>query len=596
MKICKAQIWLGLFLSFYWGDVILQKFWAEEPHGSISQDLKEQNAPENHISLASRKAWILAVVARQDETQPDKIPANFFWASALFELNRDQRACEVALKALETMAPDNTKNRWRFGGNSGFTVWPGMDCYIKYQHRFNEQLKKRYREIYTGGVFYPRLSTSNHKIMAAVTRYLATQVWGEKAFVADKIFSEKLASGNRFSKDDPSGEKYVRSIIESTMLNGPGEYASMPYGAHNILPLLTIAECAADDNLKASARAAYEYSLSQLAPAWLAGHIGTFSPRSYPDALNQQPWGLAAVLWVYFGGVNPAESSIGNAIMAATSNFYPSEWIIQAATDRSKAYVYRAFINGWCLYHYITPSYAMFSRSAKAGGKPFSGQSYPCGLKWVDTNLKHTSQFWVTCPAKDSKEGTAGLHTHGVNSHAQELQFKNAMLYVFNIPSSQSFPYALAYIPGGWLAMDDSASKDGRILLHYKSVVISIQASQPFSWEAKAGIKYPATPPREGDSEFRIMALRSAVAVEARLPSELEGSSPEHRLKNFRTKLEAGAKLEVLEKEDGLVARYTSGEGHLLECGFGGEDHINGQKVDYAKWPQHESPWKHELR
>lgn len=125
-------------------------------------------------ALGERRGTLLQRVAANYDAKPPGL-VSFFHAEALFALRRDQAGCDVARRALETMALDNTRNRWRFGGNSGFTVWPGIDCYL------------RFREIYTGGVFYQRLTTSNHKIMAAVTRYLATQVWGAESFRPDLI-------------------------------------------------------------------------------------------------------------------------------------------------------------------------------------------------------------------------------------------------------------------------------------------------------------------------------------------------------------------------------------------------------------------------
>jgi hypothetical protein len=65
---------------------------------------------------------------------------------------------------------------------------------------------------------------------------------------------------------------YLREIIAATVRGGPGEFASRPYGAQNVLPLLALADCAKDPELAARARIAYEVCLAQIAPAWLRGH------------------------------------------------------------------------------------------------------------------------------------------------------------------------------------------------------------------------------------------------------------------------------------------------------------------------------------
>lgn len=537
-----------------------------------------------------RKTLLERVAADYDATPPGRI--SFFHAEALFALGRDEAGRDVARRALETMAPDNTRNRWRFGGNSGFTVWPGIDCYLRYGDRFDPALKARFREIYTGGVFYPKLTTSNHKIMAAVTRYLATQVWGADSFQPDPYFKPEQGKGNIFSKDDPTGAAYVRQIIAATLKEGPGEYASLPYGAENILPLLTLADCAADPRIRRSAMDAYEHCLGQLAPVWLGGHMATFAPRSYPDALNQKPWGLAALLWVYFGGVVPDAGSDSWALRVAASSHTPPDYILAAGTERTKPYVHRAFIDNWSLYHYVTANFALFSRSAKAGGKTFSGQSHPCGLMWVDPDPARTSQFWVTCPAQDTPEGAGKLHTHGVTSYEEEVQRESALLYVFDIPSGCRYPYALGYLPGGWSALDDSAARDGRILVHYGPVLLSIHASQPFEWDPKAGIRAPATPPRSGDAEFRVNGTRIAIAVEVADPGGFKAATPGERLALFRKVLEQRTRLETGESEGKFFGRYRDRSGHVLECRFGGKDVIDGAPVNYASWPGCENPWR----
>ncbi len=358
----------------------------------------------------------------------------FMRAECLFALGRTKDALVEVNKGLDPLVPGNKINRWMHGGNTGVIAWPGIDCYIRYEKFLDAPTKERYRKIYTGGVFYAKLSTSNHKIMAAMTRYLATQVWGPDAFKADPFFMEKdpyiiemtgkaknpppgYVWGSSFGKEDATGEKYLREIIRSTVRGGPGEYASRPYGAQNVLPLLSLADCAKDPQMAAQARIAYEVCLAQVAPAWLRGHLATFAPRSYPDTESQQPWGFATLPWLYFGGVAPELFKAKAAAAAAVSNYQVPSVIVNAATDRSKAYFYRALINGWALNHYVNRSYALFSRSSKVGGKPWQGQSYPCGVMWEEPDAgSKGSHLWITNPSEDEPD-KMGNHTHGVRTY-----------------------------------------------------------------------------------------------------------------------------------------------------------------------------------
>ena len=401
-----------------------------------------------------------------------------------------------------------------------------------------DELRARYREVYTGAAFYRRLSTSNHKIMAAVNRYLATQIWGAEAFKPDARLADP--DGNFFAKDDPTGEHYVRHIIQTTLEDGPGEYASMPYGCQNLLPLLTLAEFAADPGIKKTALAAYEHALWQLAPVWLHGHLATYSFRSYPDMLPQQPWGLASLAWLYFGGVPPGEPGRGYLPLAATAGYEPPAGMVAAGTDRSKPYVVRTRVGPLALYHYVNGTYALFSHSSKAG-KPIGGQVYPSGVMWDDPDPARASQLWLTNPTADTPANAGSalkpvdeLHTHGVSGLEREVQSRDALLSVFRLGSTARFPYVLGYVPGGYRAVINESKTTGRIYLDYGTVLIAVSASKVFDWDPAAAMKAPAGKPHAGDSEFRIPGPEVATAIETAPPAEFPAASPEATLAAFR--------------------------------------------------------------
>jgi hypothetical protein len=249
----------------------------------------------------------------------------------------------------------------------------------------------------------------------------------------------------------------------------------------------------------------------------------------------------------------------------------------------------QAFINGWALNHYVNQSYAIFSRSSKAGGRPWQGQSYPCGVMWDEPEPDKGSHLWITHPAADEK-GKMGIHTHGVSAHEQEILGRDSLLFVFRIPDGVPFPYALGYVPGGHRAFINDAATDGRIFLHYGSVLIAITASQAFDWDPSSGIRAPASPPRKGDSEFRVLARHCAVAIETALPSEFPAASPSDQLKEFRAKVMGSSSLKFVSGET-VSGAYQSRSGGSLECTFGGPDRINGRAVDYQTWPSSKSPW-----
>jgi hypothetical protein len=164
------------------------------------------------------------------------------------------------------------------------------------------------------------------------------------------------------------------------------------------------------------------------------------------------------------------------------------------------------------------------------------------------------------------------------------------MLFLFKILPDNPRPYALGYLPGGYLSMINDAGSSGRIFLHYGSVLIAVTATQPFDWNPAGGILAPASPPRKGDSEFRVKSPQCAIALETASPKDFPGTTSDEQLKSFRAGILAKSSL-TLTNQDALSARYLNRLGDSLECIYDGEDRVNRVPLDYKVWPLSESPW-----
>jgi hypothetical protein len=546
-------------------------------------------------SKTPRQAVIDLAIQTFDQTGP-KVRLPFATAAALVQGGRTPDAIKVVNAALDRLEPGNRYNRWMYGGNSGFEAWPGLDFYLQYKDRLDQPTRDRFARIYKGAVWYRQLTTSNHKMMAATERYLAAQEWGEN-FVPDPFFikhaqetgKDDALPGTYFNAKDPTGRSYLEHRIQEEIASGSEEYASRPYGAQNVLTLLTVATCAKDPLLQKQAQMAYEVAIAELAGSYLQGHLATFSTRSYPDILTQQPVGIATVLWTYFGGVG---TRIDWGLMAATSKYQLPEIFKAAGTDRTKPYVQRSRNGGWKLTTYMTPHYALFSRSGK--GQPHMpvilGQNYPCGVMFVEPDLTRSSFLWITCPVADRNEDGPSIHTHGASNREEEVQREGTTLYVFNIDEKAPFPYALGFIPGSYQAMINESAAKGRIYLAYKSLLVALSSSTPFTWAPAAGLRFPYGKATPGDSEFRVNSRQMALALDTADPADAPGSTAKEKLAWFQQQVEAKSKL-ALEKTDKITGSYTDHQGHELTCVFGGHDMVDGQVVDYVNWPRLENPW-----
>jgi hypothetical protein len=121
-------------------------------------------------------------------------------------------------------------------------------------------------------------------------------------------------------------------------------------------------------------------------------------------------------------------------------------------------------------------------------------------------------------------------------------------------------------------------------------VLIAVTASQPFEWNPAGGIHAPASPPRPGDSEFRVRSRKCAVAIETAPPAEFPGDDPAAQLAKFREKVMERSSLKFTGKSPASGA-YRNRFGDTLECTFDGADIVNRETVDYKTWPSSKSPW-----
>jgi hypothetical protein len=224
-------------------------------------------------------------------------------------------------------------------------------------------------------------------------------------------------------------------------------------------------------------------------------------------------------------------------------------------------------------------THAVFSTAALPGGSVW-GQTYPFGVMWDEPDADKGSHLWITVPMSDGKP--LGYATHGIASrHAKFAQHRGSLLMVTHDLAKAKFPYALGFIPGGWQAMINDSTTDGRIYLHYGSVLIAIHATQPFAWDPQSGVSSGGK--RKADSEFRIRGENVALALETALPADFGNATPEEHLAAFRDKIRASSKI--------TPHTFTDHSGQQIERMFDGDTVINGERIAYETWPLLENPW-----
>ena len=565
-------------------------------------------------TFEQRRQWILDTVT----ANPDAwIRANrqtdnpFFAASACFEKGMDEKGRDLA-KAGYRIWTANPKPNWH-GNNMEdrktmrvvdfFRLWTAMDCYVRNKEKLDEESKAAFKKLMTSIDFYAYSTTSNLNMMMWTARHLGEQEWGEEAFVP---LVRDTTSHYKANPDIPFRRRLLDQLTDIARTGGP-EYGSRPYGTANLAPILTLSSLSKDPEIKRAATIAHEAVLARYASVWLRGSLILSSRRSYPDTFND-PVGLTSYLWVFFGGDlisankaiipdTPMFNVYGPCLDAAVLGRDIPDILQRIATERTQPFEVRNRFeprSSGRQISWVDRDFGVFSEAFHTKPRPFS-QTYPYGVRWIKPGSGHHTMLWFSVPSLDKADYQRISHPHGFNLNAQStMQHRGSILYVVDTErdgKTAEFPYGLCFVPGGALATIDESKPHGRVFLHYPGVFIAITATKSFDWDRKAPIRMPnASFPNPEDSEFRISGPRFAAAIETAPERDFPAPSPELRLKGFRDAVVANSKVELIERES-FAGRYTDRSGQVFERKFAGAARINGEAVDFDKWPMTGSIW-----
>jgi len=533
-----------------------------------------------------------------------------WYAQMLFQQGRTKDAQDVIWGAI---------NGLKMSHKNFFCLYSVLNCYLACSDKMDDKLKDRIKQLFVDNEIGKRNplyrgSTSNLGMLANVNCHLVLQTWGTNSF--------SPAVAREMTPKDLDRSKMLIERLNRIAIQGSGEFASRPYGAWNLLPLMALARYSTNDLLRARSMMVFEATLAHAAGTWLRGHWAVPSGRSYPDSMSQIPNTNIGYLWYYFGGLTSSNSRrCDTSIVAKMAGLKLSPIIVQAASDRSKPYVARSRFDGGnrFQYTYMNKRYAMFS-NADSGKHAVFGQCYPYGVMWDEPDPAKLGYMWITAPRNDGNP--LPDHAHGVGKYGEYLQYEDTLLIAVNDLDNPAnrYPYVLCRLPGGYKAVIDESKSDGRVFIHYHNVMIAVNSTSKFSWDPNGALG--SGPGLPGESEFRIKGNKMAVAVETALPEEYSGDTEEKQLKAFRDDIAARSKIRYSVKSpppavglvpdaeigmrnkqprwphDDLTAFYTDRHGVVMEKKFVGneknEAKINGVMVDYESWPLIDNPWVHQ--
>ena len=523
---------------------------------------------------------------------PHRIGRTGFWyGNARMQRGDTTNGINYITTAVEDASAENS--------NAGFSLWPGMDSYLRWNGSFPQSLKDRYQQVYTTSDLYDNSATPNQRFMTCTASYLANSVWGPSV---NSVSSASYATG------DPTGKAYLEGVINNVPFRGYPEHNSTQYLVYTVGPMMTLADFAPDPVFKNKARMALDWAMAEAASGMQNGRWVTPVTRGRVAATQEGYSNTGFAWWLLYGGPLPGDmldSSNATVLTSPTFTGLLPE-LTRAATERTQSFTRRTFAQrsagpqlAYFKQTWTTPTYALTSQveGTVSGFNPdgsiilsnlnttaiqdgYQGQRW--SLNWDDAPAAESS-LYLTTPTTYS--GTTG----GISIYEDTLQHEDTMLAVYNIPATGGtggnngdWPnqWIQGRIPGGDLARIDEAATTGRLFLHYKGLLVSIYLSNPFTWSSSPNI--PCT--------------KAGLAIETAPQSEYPQATAADRLAAFRADVLANSPDIAAINDAAPRIVYTNRHGRVLDLTYGLAGKIDGVTVDYQSWPMLEDPWMYQAQ
>lgn len=500
--------------------------------------------------------------------------------------------------------------------NAGFSMWPGMDCFLRWNSVFSPALSNQFRAVFTTCTNYNAGVTYNQRMMLATARYLATGLWGTNAFPNNANAQADYGTG------DPTGKAYLLNTILRSPRFGIYEHDSTIYEQYTLGPLRTLAEFAPDADVRNKARMAFDWIVAETAGSYFKCHWATASCRTFPTRTQTSYASTSATMmmtWLFFGGPQPNDflESYPSALYCMTNFPGILPEVEMAGTNRTQPFTHRTtavrntggFDNAYFKTSYITPRYALYSQAECAvvinGDSSLTITNYGTtslsdphqmqrwGVVWDDPNQQ--TKFWITNPHDPTYSYI------GTTIYEDTVQHGGTLAGVYNIPTnalkpdwnhngalswqgvpSTNWQQLLGQIPASYTAVVNDSANTGRVFLHYTNVLIAFYISRNFTWTS-------------GNTSFTVPANKLGLAVETASPDEYPQSTASARLAAFRNDVLTSSSVNTnLLTNTTPTLTYIDRHGNVLEITYGQGSKTNGQGVDYQQWPAIGNPWMYQ--
>jgi autotransporter-associated beta strand protein len=480
------------------------------------------------------------------------------------------------------------------GANGGFSGWPGMDTYMRWNHMMPQDVKDAYVAEFVGLKTYGNGSTPNQRIMWAAACRLACETWGTAAVTANSNASNRTG--------EITGKKYIEGICDRTVKYNFEERWAKHYLAYTLGPLRTIADHTTDPVLANKARMTWNWGWMDIASFSFHGRWSIPAGRGSMVQDGNSSDISEHGSWLLFGGTPRAnmldadqsllytQPKVGVPYAVTQAPILPE--MLEAATSRDVPFTRRGLARvhetqfattymtkDWTLYSQMEGDTTLNSdgtikiKDLNNGGVPSNDwSSERWAVMWDETGAAGLTMKAPT--------GYGWCQGCGLTPYEDVVQHEGAMVGIINIPTTSEWPYTRDSIPTNTTAVINDSATTGRLFLHYSKVLIAITRSDigNFTW-----------PPAS-----QTACLKRGFAIECASLSEYSQATPEERLAAFKADIIANP-ADMSHVNDATPRMiYTTRAGKVLDITYGQGGKVDGDPLDYEGWPLNESPWSYQ--
>lgn len=481
------------------------------------------------------------------------------------------------------------------GANGGFSGWPGMDTYMRWNHLMPQDVKDAYTAEFLGMKTYGSGSTPNQRIMWAAACRLACETWGTAAVTTNSNASNKTG--------EITGKKYIENICDRTVKYNFEERWAKHYLQYTLGPLRSIADLSSDPVLANKARMTWNWGWMDLASLSFKGRWSIPAGRG---ALTQD--GNSSDIaehgsWLMFGGTERAnkldydqclpytQPAVGVPYAVTQPPVIPE--MLEAASKRDSPYTRRGLARvhetQWAT-TYMTKDWTMYS---EVEGDTTLNSDGTIKIKDLNNNgvpsNDWSSERWAVMW---DETGAAGLtmkpptgygwaQGSGLGPHEDVMQHEGTIVGVINFPTDWTWKYTRDTVPTNHTAVINDSATTGRLFLHYSKVLVAITRSDIGNFDLNDEYTY---------------SDKRGFAVECASVSEYPQATAADRLAAFKADIIAHPADTSHVNDSSPRMIYTTRAGKVLDITYGQAGRIDGSPIDYEGWPLNESPWSYQAQ